>query len=170
MLKCLQAKKHVLLEKPVALNKEEFQLMMQTAQTHSKYLLDGTMFVHNTRTPKFLNSTYDIGTQIKEIKSEFTFLGFESFWKYNIRLLKDCDPFGCIGDLGWYCVRIALVLMKGINKKATSAQVTNVKCNDDGVPIDANCVVHFEVGHKLSHFYSCLLKIYLNHISLHLFL
>lgn len=34
--------------------------------------------------------------------------GGESFHQQNVRAKKDADPLGCLGDLGWYCVRAAL--------------------------------------------------------------
>jgi hypothetical protein len=34
--------------------------------------------------------------------------GSDDFLRGNIRVSKDLDGLGCLGDLGWYCIRAAL--------------------------------------------------------------
>jgi len=146
VLKALRAKKHVLLEKPVALSAADYLEMLNTAKQTHKYLLDGTMFVHSPRMAKLLDVVSDESTfgKIQKIEAEFTFLGTSEFWSGNVRVKKDADPFGCIGDLGWYCIRFAQLVFSKSGKKATSAEVTHVKMNDEYVPLEATCVVNFD--------------------------
>jgi len=40
----------------------------------------------------------------------FTFLGEAGFQETNVRTQKELEPYGCLGDLGWYCVRYTLHL------------------------------------------------------------
>eukprot|EP00955_Chlamydomonas_euryale_P017254 184324-Chlamydomonas_euryale.AAC.3 len=40
-----------------------------------------------------------------EVTSAFSFRGEDCL---NIRTQADADPLGCLGDLGWYCIRGAL--------------------------------------------------------------
>jgi hypothetical protein len=60
---------------------------------------------------------------------------------------------GCIGDLGWYCARMGLLVFSGLdagllNGLVTHVQVIRHQLNDQGVPVDAECIVYFkEVGH-----------------------
>lgn len=77
--------------------------------------------------------------------------------QHNIRVQKDADPLGCLGDLGWYVVRIALLVVVGGAKDnnnyedaAISAQVTDYQLNDEGVPVDATCLVWFRNNVVLS--------------------
>ncbi len=34
--------------------------------------------------------------------------GSEDFMKGNIRVAKELDGLGCLGDMGWYCIRAIL--------------------------------------------------------------
>jgi len=94
------------------------------------------------------------------IDAAFTILGHDDFMKNNIRIKKEGDFQGCIGDLGWYCIRLAQIMYGGVGfGNLKSAQVFDWKLNEEGVPIDANCLVTFqsndadmseESNHKLS--------------------
>lgn len=71
-------------------------------------------------------------------------MGNEDFWKNNIRLKHDCDSFGCIGDLGWYCVRFGLMVFHKCGYgRLISSQVTDFTLNEEKVPIDATCLCVF---------------------------
>jgi len=146
VIKALQGKKHVLCEKPVAITAVEYQEMLTIAKENNRYIMDGTMFVHNNRTHLMLEdiSQNDVLGAVTRINSEFTFTGDDNFHKKNIRAKREGDPHGCIGDLGWYCIRLAQVVFKQSKAdKAISVQTTNWKLNDEGVPIDATCLVFF---------------------------
>ncbi|CAB9515116.1 Uncharacterized oxidoreductase At4g09670 [Seminavis robusta] len=143
-IKALQAGKHVLLEKPAALSLQEYQEMLTVAYKHNKFLLDGTMFVHHPRTSKFVQDCQDtsqIGT-ITRIEAGFSFCGDDDFHRGNIRVKKDGDPLGCVGDLGWYVIRMALLVTDMAS--VASVQVTDYQLNDEGVPIDVTCLIKFQ--------------------------
>jgi predicted dehydrogenase len=151
--KALNAGKHVLIEKPVALSKHEYKEMIDIASSSTsltKYLMDGTMFVHNPRTIDVVlhcsnqEEDKEKGTgigEVQRIQSDFSFMGDKEFFTNNIRISSKGDTLGCIGDLGWYCIRMAQLVFKTC---ATFAQVTDYELNDDGVPIDATCLVMFD--------------------------
>ena len=155
----ISAGKHVLVEKPVALSHKEYEEMSNLAIEKEKFLMDGTMFVHNPRTKEVVdflsirpNGNNDDGTNqnnemnsVTRIQSNFTFLGDDDFFTNNIRILKNGDKLGCIGDLGWYCIRMAQLVFKA---PAKYAQVVHYNLNDDGVPIDATCLVSFESNNQ----------------------
>lgn len=148
--KTLEAGKHVLLEKPVALSAADFEAMTTTAHRCGKLLMDGTMFVHTNRTWKLLEHCQNeehVG-KIQRIEGAFSFMGTESspdFFKTNIRCQKDAEPLGCMGDLGWYCVYMALLIFNAsASARPVAARVVDFECTPDGVPIDASCVVYFE--------------------------
>lgn len=147
IMKALEAKKHVLCEKPVSNGASNYQEMIDSAKRVNRFIMDGTMFVHNRRTDLFLNhiAQRDVFGQVTRINSEFTFKGDEDFFSNNIRTTKEGDPYGCIGDLGWYCVRLAQLVFRKVDSGiVTKAQTTNWKLNHEGVPIDATCLVFFQ--------------------------
>lgn len=149
VLKALHARKHVLCEKPVSKSAQDYQEILNAAKQVGRYVMDGTMFVHNSRTPYFLEyiSNSDVFGNVIRINTEFTFRGDDEFFSNDIRTAKDGDPYGCIGDLGWYCVRVAQLVFDKVKcaaAKAKRAQTTYWKLNENGVPIDAQCLVVFD--------------------------
>lgn len=135
-----------MLEKPAALNSADYEEMLQVAYANQKFLLDGTMFPHHTRTQKVLDCVADVSTvgRIDRVEANFTFIGDDAFQDDNIRARKDGDPHGCVGDLGWYCIRYALMVFGKLGAKVKSAQVVDFELTKHGVPQDATCVVRFE--------------------------
>ena len=147
--KALEAGKHVLLEKPVALSADNFTDMMKTAQTSGKILMDGTMFVHTDRTrqlSEYCQNEKKVGT-IQRIEGSFSFNGIEddpNFIETNVRCQKNADPLGCVGDLGWYCVYMALLVFKATaSARPVAAKAVDFQCTPNGMPVDASCIVYF---------------------------
>jgi predicted dehydrogenase len=70
------------------------------------------MFMHNPRLNRVRRALDDGKTigRIKRITSSFSFYMDETF-DQNIRLDSRLEPAGCLGDLGWYCIRFALWAM-----------------------------------------------------------
>ena len=67
--------------------------------------MDGTMFVHAPRTRRIIKSI----PNPNRIHMNFTFDGDAyraDFLQNDIRVKKDGDLLGCVGDLGWYCGKI----------------------------------------------------------------
>lgn len=144
VIKALESGKHVLLEKPVANSAKEYRQMLTAASQNRKLLMDGTMFVHHPRTKEFVTSI----PNPTRVHFTFTFDGDEAFHQNDIRTKKDGDFMGCIGDLGWYCTRMGLLAFSGADADklkglVTDVQVTRYQLNEEGVPVDAECVVYF---------------------------
>lgn len=152
VIKALRSGKHVLVEKPVATNVKDFQEMQNIANEEQRYLLDGTMFVHNPRTQHLLQYINDTESnefgKVLRINSDFTFLGDDDFLSNNIRTQQDGDPLGCLGDLAWYSVRMALLVMKEVGYAPEKVQVTFFQLNSNGVPMDATGLVYFSSKEK----------------------
>jgi predicted dehydrogenase len=145
-IKALQAGKHVVIEKPVGLSAAEFQEMLDVAYAQKKFILDGTMFNHHGRTDSVLECVADeekFGT-LNRIESSFTFMSDAAFQESNIRARKDGDPQGCVGDLGWYCIRYAQLVFGKLGSKVKSAQVFDNTNTKHGVSFDTTCIVRFE--------------------------
>lgn len=148
----LRNKKHVLLEKPVAVSAQSYRDMLSIASQEGKFLMDGTMYVHQTRTKQIVKAI----PNANRIHFNFTFEGDEDFFENNVRVKKEGDFMGCIGDLAWYCVRMGLLVFSELNADALrqdlvkEVQVVNCELNDEGVPIDADCMVYFSDKRVLS--------------------
>ena len=139
-----------MLEKPVALSATDFESMMKTAHRCGKLLMDGTMFVHTNRTHQLLEYCRDeekVG-KIQRIEGAFSFMGKQDapdFFETNVRCQKEADPLGCMGDLGWYCVYMALLVFHATAlARPVAARAVDFQCTEDGVPIEALCTVYFE--------------------------
>jgi len=110
VIRAARAGKHVLCEKPCATSAAELETMLAACRENQVQFMDGVMFMHNPRLPvirKVLDDGVSIG-EIRRIMSIFSFLGHPQFAQTNIRASQDLEPAGCLGDLGWYCLRFAL--------------------------------------------------------------
>ncbi|MDB4338761.1 Gfo/Idh/MocA family oxidoreductase, partial [Rubripirellula sp.] len=102
-----RAGKHVLCEKPAAINEEEVQEMVDACSDAGVQFMDGVMFDHSRRLAeicKTIESEKVLG-KMRRIATHFSFSGDDSFQESNIRTDAVLEPHGCLGDLGWYCIR-----------------------------------------------------------------
>jgi predicted dehydrogenase len=96
--------KHVLGEKPFA-NLPSLQRITAACRTNGVGFMDGTHFPHHPRTA---NIKARIGGDLGwpwSVDSAFQF-GLDD--TSNIRLQPDLEPYGAIGDTGWYNMRAAV--------------------------------------------------------------
>src|ERR1700744_6032785 len=113
VLRAAKAGKHVICEKPCANSAAELEEMLAACEKHSVQFMDGVMFMHSPRLARVregLDDGQSIGP-IRRITSAFSFYPGEEFFSTNIRANGDLEPTGCLGDLGWYCIRFALWTM-----------------------------------------------------------
>src|SRR5208282_6036000 len=104
------AGKHILCEKPCGVNVAALEEMLAACRKNSVQFMDGVMFMHSPRLARvreILEDGQSVG-QIRRIASAFTFYPGEEFFSTNIRANGALEPTGCLGDLGWYCIRFAL--------------------------------------------------------------
>ncbi len=105
-----KAGKHVLVEKPVAVNLSDAQEMVDACATAGVQFMDGVMFDHSKRT-QLVSEKIQNGEVVgkpRRIYTHFSFSGDAAFQKSNIRTDSVLEPHGCLGDLGWYCIRFTL--------------------------------------------------------------
>jgi predicted dehydrogenase len=110
VIRAAQCGKHVLCEKPCATSAADLNEMLAACKKHGVQFLDGVMFMHNPRLDrvrKVLDDGKSVGP-IRRIASAFSFYPGEKFFQNNIRADSALEPAGCLGDLGWYCIRFAL--------------------------------------------------------------
>lgn len=114
VIKAAEAGKHVIGEKPAAVSAAQLQEMLDACRQHSVQYMDGVMFMHSQRLPlvrRLVDGEAGIGS-LRRLASQFCFAGDQAFERSNIRVNSQLEPHGCLGDLGWYCIRIFEVLTK----------------------------------------------------------
>ncbi|PYI88953.1 MAG: oxidoreductase [Verrucomicrobia bacterium] len=114
VIRAAEAGKHVVCEKPCAASLADLREMLDACRRHRVQFLDGVMFMHSRRLER-IRGLLDDGRTIgplRRITSAFSFGAPPEFFASNIRAHSDLEPLGCLGDLGWYCIRFALWTMK----------------------------------------------------------
>lgn len=114
VLRAAEAGKHILCEKPCAVSSSDLREMIACCQANDVLFMDGVMFMHDPRFAR-LREILDDGESIgpvKRISSAFSFRGGDDFLTADIRGRVALEPAGCLGDLGWYCLRASLWAMR----------------------------------------------------------
>lgn len=113
-IRAAEAGKHVLVEKPVGVNSRKVSEILSACRANRVQFMDGVMFMHSRRMPR-IRGILDDGRTVGDLKritcqfcdgeaSSEAFVG-------NIRANSELEPLGCLGDLGWYCIRFILWAM-----------------------------------------------------------
>ncbi len=103
-----RAGKHVLCEKPCAASVADLEEMLAACRRARVQFMDGVMFMHSRRLELARQAIDEIVGRLRRMTLAFTFNAPPEFFKANIRADAALEPLGCLGDLGWYCVRFAL--------------------------------------------------------------
>jgi predicted dehydrogenase len=114
VIRAANSGKHIICEKPCAASVADLQEMLTACRRNRVQFMDGVMFMHNPRLAR-LREVLDDGARIgpvRRITSVFSFLGTGDFHERNIRVQSNLEPLGCLGDLGWYCLRFSLWVMR----------------------------------------------------------
>jgi predicted dehydrogenase len=149
VVRAAAAGKHVLCEKPCAASVAEVREMIEACQRHRVQFMDGVMFMHNPRLDHIrqaLNDETAFGT-IKRITSHFSFFSTEDFRRTNVRSDVALEPLGCLGDLGWYCIRFALWAMNWRLPGEVSGRILSQTGSDSSrgvVPFDFSAELLFD--------------------------
>eukprot|EP00850_Spirogloea_muscicola_P013191 SM000088S23732 [mRNA] locus=s88:346692:347961:- [translate_table: standard] len=110
VVKAAAAGKHVLLEKPPATDAAELEEMLAACAEAGVQLMDGTMWMHNPRAAAMATHLDDRSAfgRPSHVNASLSFWAADEFLATNIRCQPGLDRLGCLGDIGWFCIRAAL--------------------------------------------------------------
>lgn len=151
VVKAANAGKHVMVEKPVGVSAADVQAMIDACNANSVQFMDGVMFMHSARMPeiqKALDDGESVG-EIRRIASQFSFCADEEWVGSNIRVSSSLEPAGCLGDLGWYTIRMTLFAMNFEMPKEVRGRILSGAKRPDSpheVPMEFQGELHFESG------------------------
>lgn len=111
-IKAAKAGKHILVEKPLA-SAKDVRDMRKACQENNVLYMDNTMWVHHTRTLEVKQKYIDNENfKLRKVLSTLTFNGMQKYPDKEIRFNPELEPFGALGDLGWYTIRAILWAFK----------------------------------------------------------
>lgn len=151
VIRAAELGKHVVCEKPCAVNATDLREMLDACTRNGVQFMDGVMFMHHPRLERLreiLRDQTQIGP-LRRITSVFSFLGPEDFATRNIRAQAGLEPSGCLGDLGWYCLRLALWAMAGqLPERVSGRTILDVdgRLGGPGLPLDFSGELYFAGG------------------------
>ena len=158
ILNAAAAGKHVLCEKPCAATVQDLEEMLATCRAHKVQFMDGVMFMHSKRLDwmrEALKTADGVG-KIKRITSAFTFGSTPEFFSGNIRTHSELEPLGCLGDLGWYCIRFALCAMDWqMPQQVTGRIVSRFSRHGSPMPVPTDFSGELIFEHEVSAGFHC---------------
>ena len=143
--------KHVLVEKPCLPSAEEFNEIVRCAAEQNLQVMDGVMFTHSARFKAIMdsiNQQKSIG-ELKRITSQFSFCADDDWASNDIRGNANLEPFGALGDLGWYCIRLAIAAVgEELPKSVIGRTLHSFKHPqaNKSVPLEFDGTLFFENG------------------------
>ncbi|XP_021724986.1 uncharacterized oxidoreductase At4g09670-like [Chenopodium quinoa] len=159
-------KKHLLLEKPTALNLAQLDQILEACQVNGVQFMDGSMWYHHPRTAKMkqiISNSANFG-HIRKISCTSSFRAGSDFLNSNIRVDPECDALGALGDLGWYCIGL---ILWAVNYKLPNfvTALPEVTLNSKGIILACTASFHWEEEPKTSATFYCS---FLSHVSMDL--
>ena len=149
VVRAAEAGKHVFCEKPCAPDATDLEAMLSACRKNRVQFMDGVMFMHNRRLDQIrgvLNDGASVGP-LKRIASHFSFPGTEDFFRTDIRTDCALEPLGCLGDLGWYCIRFALWAMNWRMPGRVEGRIlSRAGEKSSGVPLEFSGELLFDGG------------------------
>ena len=118
-IRALQAGKHVLCEKPLAISVEEVDQMISASQSSGKVLAEAFMYLHHPQTT--IARQWLLEGNLGEICSVQTSFTFKIANSDNVRLVPEYGG-GCLWDVGIYPVSLVMTLLGGLPEWVAAAQ------------------------------------------------
>lgn len=105
------AGKHVMCEKPCSPTANDLEEMVAACRRSGVRFADGDLFARSERFERIRKAVDDLG-HVRRVTCQFSFRASRRWLNTNVRLNSELEPQGCLGDLGWYCVRFILWTMR----------------------------------------------------------
>lgn len=143
VIKAARAGKHVMAEKPVGTTLADVREMTAACEQQGVQFMDGVMFMHSERLPQ-LRAVLDDGQsvgKIRRIATQFSFNANADFHQSNIRVQDSLEPYGCLGDLGWYNIRFILWTLGYAMPTSVTGRILNATAG--GVPLEFSAELFF---------------------------
>jgi predicted dehydrogenase len=159
VIKAAEAGKHVMVEKPCGVTAADVKAMIEACHKAGVQFMDGVMFMHSARMNalrRVLDDGTSIGT-IRRITSQFSFCAPDAWIQSNIRASSQLEPAGCLGDLGWYTIRISLWTMNfemPVEVRGRILYGVQRADSSEQVPMEFQGELHFANGVSASFFNS----------------
>lgn len=151
-VRAAKAGKHVLCEKPLALNVNQAREMRRVCLENQVQLMDGVMWYHHPRAHEILKLIRsDALGEHRRFTSSFTFC-WDEVPENDLRLQRDLGG-GSLGDLGWYCIGAALWAFNELPQKVfgTARPYNDVDYNFSGIMwFTKNRIASFDCGFDVS--------------------
>ena len=133
-IKAAAAGKHVLCEKPLAVNATQAQHMVDAAVRHQIVLLDAVMWYHTARAEVMRRIVLNgqLG-EVRQVTSAFTFPG-HALAADNLRFSASLGG-GSLLDIGWYCIGMSLWMLQQMPERvfATAQWRHNIDLRMNGI-------------------------------------
>ena len=147
-IRAAQHGKHVLCEKPLAMNVAEAEEMAAACREHKVQLMDAVMWVHHPRAADMRRPIEDgrLG-KLRRVTSGFTF-HWDEVPLTDIRMQRELGG-GSLMDLGWYCVRATMWATGALPTRVygTARYVQDVDMNFSAVMwYDGDIMASFDCG------------------------
>ncbi|KAM3328033.1 putative oxidoreductase like [Capsicum galapagoense] len=149
-----EKKKHLLLEKPTALNVEELDKIVDACEKNGVQFMDASMWYHHPRTCKMMEMILDskLFGHVKAIHSSSSYSPGQEFLENDIRVKPDLDALGALGDAGWYCIGAILWAMNQTLPTTVTA-LPGVARNSAGVISTCSASLYWEKEETVATFY-----------------
>lgn len=158
LLHAARAGKHIIGEKPCAASAADLEEVLAACHAGRLQFMDGVMFHHSARTARLLELLRDgatIGT-VRRIATQFSFLAPPEFARTNIRAHAGLEPQGCVGDLGWYCIRFILLVLQGaMPERVVARQFATIQAPDSPASVPAEVSVELLFPNGVSATFYC---------------
>ena len=138
VIKAMEAGKHVLCEKPLALTEEEVREMVEVSKKHNVILMEAFMYRYTERTKK-IQEILESGLlgEVRHVDSTFRFfLDREG----TIKMKRELGG-GALYDVGCYPVNFASMIMK-----EEPVEISAAAKMENGVDVQVSVLMEYEDG------------------------
>lgn len=139
-MRAIKVKKHVFCEKPLAIEKREFEALLESAEKENVKIFEGFMFAYHEQYKKLSELLKD--EKIGKVFSIYARFGFPHLKRDNIRYTKNLGG-GAYFDAAGYPIKLVNMLMR---KKPNRIASSIYKGKDYEVDTGGSCLLNYDDG------------------------